>query len=354
MRTDLFDYPLPEERIAQHPPEERDGARLLVVDADGISQDRIRTWPERVPEGALVVLNDTKVFKARVFAERLGTGGRVELLFLHPDGEVPLEQATRFWALGRANKPLRPGTKLDLRGRVVEILEVHAARGLLVESVGEPLIQWLDLHGQVPLPPYVRRAPDAADEGRYQTVFAERAGSAAAPTAGLHVTPQMLTALHEHGIQVARTTLHVGAGTFRPVQVDDLDDHPMHEEWFEVSAELAAAITRTRERKRPVIAVGTTVVRALESAADPEHPRLVRPMRKRTELLIQPGYRFSVVDGLLTNFHAPRSTLLALVSAFAGVERIQSAYRVAFDAGFRFLSYGDAMWLPPPPLDPEP
>jgi S-adenosylmethionine:tRNA ribosyltransferase-isomerase len=201
----------------------------------------------------------------------------------------------------------------------------------------------LEAHGQVPLPPYIERAADGEDVRRYQTVFATHDGSVAAPTAGLHLTQAMLARLRERQLQVHSVTLHVGMGTFRPVSVPDLDQHPMHVESFEVSPELEQAVNGARDEGRPVVAVGTTVVRALESAA--VQGRL-RAGAAHTRLLIQPGYRFQVVDALLTNFHAPRSTLLALVSAFAGLETIRNAYRTALDAEYRFLSYGDAMWLP--------
>jgi S-adenosylmethionine:tRNA ribosyltransferase-isomerase len=201
-------------------------------------------------------------------------------------------------------------------------------------------------HGLVPLPPYIRRAAGEEDIERYQTVFADQLGSAAAPTAGLHLTPEMLEALRGRGVELAFTTLHVGAGTFMPVRVDDLDQHPMHTERYTVSVALSDAVARARARAAAVVAVGTTVVRALESAADPRVTGLVQPRSELTRLLIQPGYRFRVVDALLTNFHAPRSTLLALVSAFAGRLRLAAAYSSALEQGYRFLSYGDAMWLP--------
>jgi S-adenosylmethionine:tRNA ribosyltransferase-isomerase len=217
------------------------------------------------------------------------------------------------------------------------VVRVRAAEG--VEAL-------LEQHGALPLPPYLGRPADEQDSVRYQTVFARTPGSAAAPTAGLHLSERMLEALRERSVTVRTLTLEVGAGTFLPVRSDDLDQHPMHSERVSIGAELAEQVRVARERNSPVVAVGTTVVRALESASDPAHAALVRVCSEATRLLIQPGYRFRVVDALLTNFHAPKSTLLALVSAFVGHERCREAYREALAAGYRFLSYGDAMWLP--------
>jgi S-adenosylmethionine:tRNA ribosyltransferase-isomerase len=203
-------------------------------------------------------------------------------------------------------------------------------------------------HGHVPVPPYIRRADDEADVERYQTVYARTPGAIAAPTAGLHLTDEMLAELRSRGIKLGYLTLHVGLGTFQPVTALDLDDHPMHDEWMHIPIDLALAIGDARTRGAPVVAVGTTVVRALEAAADPEREGHVVATQRKTNLLLQPGHRFRVVDALLTNFHLPRSTLLALVSAFAGRERMLGAYREAVNAGYRFFSYGDAMWIPRP------
>lgn len=362
MRTDLFDYVLPAERIAQRPTEERDGARLLVLDRGEVSHRAIKEWPELVPPGSLVVLNDSRVLKARLECRKVAGGGKVELLFLQPDsiasrgvrlsaveGQSPKPTVEVWQALGHANRPLRDGTELEVPG-----LEREAARlrvigrleqGVLLVEVEHAagVLDLLQRVGHVPLPPYVERADDAADVERYQTVFAQHDGSVAAPTAGLHLTQDALQRLQRGDVEVARVTLHVGMGTFRPVSVEDLDQHPMHEELIDVSAEVVEQIATTRAKGRPVVAVGTTVVRALESAAASGE---LRAMRGPTRLLIQPGYEFRVVDALLTNFHAPRSTLLALVSAFAGVDAIRAAYKQALANSYRFLSYGDAMWLP--------
>jgi S-adenosylmethionine:tRNA ribosyltransferase-isomerase len=343
LKTALFDYVLPEHLIAVRPLPERDAARLLVVGAAGISHGAVKDFAELVPEGALVVLNDTRVRHARVLARRRGSGGKVELLLLKALGAVAGRE--QWQALGRANKPLRVGTELEADGldaRIAangELLEVSLAAEGGVEA-------WLARQGHVPIPPYLGRLDEPADAERYQTVFAERLGSVAAPTAGLHLTEAALARLRARGVELATVTLSIGLGTFRPVEVDDLDRHPMHSEEIEVSEPLAARIAAARARGAPVVAVGTTVVRALETVADPAHPGHVRPFSGTTELLIQPGYAFRVVDALLTNFHQPKSTLLALVSAFAGHGRVLEAYALAVREGYRFLSYGDAMWVP--------
>jgi S-adenosylmethionine:tRNA ribosyltransferase-isomerase len=345
LRTALFDYELPESRIARHPLSERDQARLLVLDEGGLQHRRVADLSELIPEGALVVVNDTRVRHARVLAERAGTGGAVELLLLARAAD---ENGAEQWeALGRANKPLRAGARLVAPGFQAEIREV-LGRGLVRVGVrAEGGVEaWLAAHGRVPLPPYLGRVDELEDRERYQTVFADKLGSSAAPTAGLHLSEALLAALGARGVELARVTLSIGLGTFRPVEADDLDQHDMHAEPVEVGTALVDAVARARARKAPVVAIGTTVVRALESAADPTRAGHVAPFRAATRLLIQPGYAFRVVDALLTNFHQPRSTLLALVSAFAGREAVFSAYRAALDAGYRFLSYGDAMWIP--------
>jgi S-adenosylmethionine:tRNA ribosyltransferase-isomerase len=343
LKTALFDYTLPGRSIAVRPLAERDAARLLVVGEHALEHRVVRDFAELVPEGALVVLNDTRVRRARLLAKRRGSGGKIELLLLE---RLAQDGVTERWqALGRANKPLRVGTELEapgLEGRVEaqgELLEVSLAAAGGVEA-------WLERSGHVPIPPYLRRLDEPGDGERYQTVFAEKVGSAAAPTAGLHLTEAALTRLRERGVVVSSLTLAIGLGTFRPVEADDLDRHSMHSETLEVNAALVAAVAAARGRGAPVVAVGTTVVRALETALDPERLGHVRAFSGATRLLIQPGYTFRVVDALLTNFHQPRSTLLALVSAFAGHARVLEAYAVALREGYRFLSYGDAMWLP--------
>ena len=336
MRVDLLDYPLPDEAIAQEPTRDRDGARLLAVDAAGASHRRIRDWVELVPAGSLVVLNDTRVRRSRLEL-RKSTGGKVEFLILDVR---PGEGGTEIWsALGHSNKPMRIGSCFELGPLRLTLVAREPGGTLLLSASGHGDAEaFFEDNGLVPLPPYIRRVAGEHDAERYQTVFADRLGSAAAPTAGLHLTRDMLAALAPQGVEVAFTTLHVGAGTFMPVRTDDLDEHPMHAEYYSVGAALAGAVASARERGARVIAVGTTVVRALESAHDDARPGHVMPRSGVTRLLIQPGYRFRVVDSLLTNFHAPRSTLIALVSAFIGPRRLRAAYALALAERYRFLS----------------
>lgn len=343
MRTELFDYSLPEELIAPYPLPERDGARLCVLGPEEPSEARVRDLPRLVEPGDLLVLNETKVRPARVFCERPRSGsqggGRVEVVFLRQ------LEAGQWEALARANRPLRPGDKLAIVEAGLELtVEKKGEQGTIFLRSTEDVEEALARHGQMPLPPYMRRAAEDLDRSRYQTVFAKEVGSAAAPTAGLHLTPELLSEIEAKGGRVARLVLHVGLGTFRPVSTDDLDDHAMHEEWIRVTAEVSEAVRRTREQGGRVVAIGTTVVRALESLADEQGQ--IAPGERATRLLIQPGYRFRVVDALLTNFHMPKSTLVALVSALGGRERVLAAYEWAIARKFRFLSYGDAMWIP--------
>ena len=345
MRTELFDYNLPPDRIALRPLAERDAAKLLVLSDRGVQHRSVRELGELVPGNALVVVNDTRVLRARLLGQRQPGGGRVEILLLRREGDSG--RAERWQALGRANKPLRSGTRISVGEIEIEVVG-NDAQGLLTVAVhAEPDVEAaLERHGRVPIPPYLAREDDAEDVARYQTVYARHAGSVAAPTAGLHFSHELLEHLQGRGVELGRVTLHVGLGTFKPVAVDDLDEHRMHHEWLNVSPELCAQIARARARGAKVVAVGTTVVRALETARDETRPGHARPYSGDTDLFIRPGYRFHVVDALLTNFHMPKSTLLALVSAFAGVERIRAAYRAALAEGYRFLSYGDAMWIP--------
>ncbi len=323
---------------------------MLVVEQRGCSDDWVRNFCERVEEGSLVVVNDTRVRRARVLGRRRGSGGKVELLLLARVEHWDLGNGAERWsALGRPLRGLRAGTFVDADGLSIRIIEREADGQVTIEvqSVdGSDVETALERHGHVPIPPYLGRPDEQSDAVRYQTVYADRQGSVAAPTAGLHLTERALDVLRERRIEVGRVTLHVGIGTFRPVAVDDLDEHPMHSEWYEVSSELAQRIEAVRTRGGRVIAVGTTAIRALESAADSTRPGQVNRVSEHTRLLIQPGYRFSVVDGFLTNFHQPRSTLLALVAAAIGLDRTREAYQVAMERGYRFLSYGDAMWVP--------
>jgi S-adenosylmethionine:tRNA ribosyltransferase-isomerase len=353
MRVERFDYALPVELIAQTPAVEREQARLLVVPpgTSAVQHRVIADLAEHVAPGTLVVVNDTKVFPARILGTKEGTGGKSEVFLVRKLGDALDEtgRATQRWrALARASKALRPGTRIVKDALVVEF-EGKGDDGLfevrLFTRDGSPLDEARTRAGQVPLPPYIKRDVRPEDEARYQTVFARAEGAVAAPTAGLHLTPALMKRLESRGCEIATCTLHVGLGTFQPVTVDDLDDHPMHSEYFEITRALAAAVARARQRGAPVLAVGTTVVRALESAKDPERPGHVRPCAEETNILIQPGHAFAVVDRMLTNFHLPKSTLLALVCAFAGTERVLDVYAAAVKERYRFFSYGDAMLL---------
>jgi S-adenosylmethionine:tRNA ribosyltransferase-isomerase len=339
MRVDELDYELPPELIAQEPAPTREGARLLVVRADDETHTRISDLPDHIPKGALVVVNDTKVLRARILGAKEGSGGKAEVFLVRRAGADPA-----VWlAMTKASKPMRAGTRV-IAGPLVITIEGRDGDLFVVrlEAAGD-LDAAIRAAGRMPLPPYIKRETTEADEARYQTVFAKHEGAVAAPTAGLHLTDALLAELRARGCEIAACTLHVGLGTFQPVTTEDLDDHPMHSEWFEVTPPLADAVRDARRRGAPVVAIGTTAVRALESAAI--DGGLLRPCAEETRILIQPGYQFRVVDRLLTNFHLPKSTLLALVSAFAGSERIKTAYRAAIDARYRFFSYGDAMLL---------
>jgi S-adenosylmethionine:tRNA ribosyltransferase-isomerase len=360
MRVDAFHYELPEELIAQEPAEEREQARLMVLPPAGpIDHRHVRDLVELIPGGALVVVNDTRVIPARLLAHKK-TGGRAEVLLVRRVGSQALagSGSAQVWrALGKASKGLKAGAELDVRPRQgegavqlrVRVLGRAAEDGLLEVALwtpdGRPVDEAIRQAGHVPLPPYIRREDRPGDVARYQTVYARHDGAVAAPTAGLHLSEALLDGIAARGCTIASVTLHVGPGTFQPVEVHDLDTHAMHAERCIVPGATVDAIASARARGAPVIAVGTTSVRALESAADPAHPGHVVSCDADTRLLIQPGYTWRVVDGLLTNFHLPRSTLLALVCAFAGHARVLDAYAAAVHAGYRFFSYGDAMFL---------
>jgi len=337
-RTD-FSYELPEELIAQQPLAERSASRLLTLDgASGAVADRhIRELPELVAPGDLLVFNDTRVIPARLYALK-DSGGKVELLLERPlDGACALVHA-------RASKPLRPAMLLQSRGGAIRILEKRG--DLWAVELPEAALGFFERYGQMPLPPYIRREPDAADVTRYQSVFARKRGAVAAPTASLHFDNELLAALEARGVQRAFVTLHVGAGTFQPVRTEAVGAHVMHAEFVEVGAEAVVAVAAARARGARVIAIGTTVVRALESAAG---RGVLAPYIGDSSLFIVPGFRFRVVDAMVTNFHLPESTLLMLVSAFAGREAVLAAYRHAVAGQYRFFSYGDAMFLTPTP-----
>ena len=339
MRRTDFTYELPPELIAQQPLAERSASRLLTLDgATGALADRqIRELPELVSPGDLLIFNDTKVIPARLFAIK-ESGGKVEMLL-----ERPLDTHTAL-VHARASKPLRPAMELQSRGGIIKIVEKRG--DLWVVELPEAALPFFERYGQMPLPPYIRREPDATDSSRYQSVFARKHGAVAAPTASLHFDQPLLAALTERGVQTTFVTLHVGAGTFQPVRTDAVGAHVMHAEFVEVSEAACAAVAAARARGGRVIAVGTTVVRALESAAG---AGTLVPYIGDSSLFIVPGFRFRVVDAMLTNFHLPESTLLMLVSAFAGREEVLAAYRHAVASQYRFFSYGDAMFVTPHP-----
>ena len=340
---DDFDYALPPELIAQHPAAERSASRLL--DGRGaMPVDRVfRDLPSLLDAGDLLVFNDTRVIKARLFGRKAESGGAVQALIerVLPEREV-LTQL-------RASKPARAGSVIRFADAFdAEVLGRGGPDGSLfrLRFPSDPLVL-LDAHGHVPLPPYITRADRHGDESddarRYQTVFAAKPGAVAAPTAALHFDEPLLAALAARGVQSARVTLHVGAGTFQPVRESRLEDHRMHSEWVEVDAACVAAVQAARERGARVVAVGTTSVRALESAA--RATGTLEALRGETDIFITPGFEFRVVDALVTNFHLPRSTLLMLVSALAGHAQVMALYRHAVEVRYRFFSYGDAMLL---------
>lgn len=350
MRTTLFDYHLPPERIAQVPAEPRDAARLLVLARDHLDlrHKTVRDLPELLAPGDLLVLNDTKVLPARLMG-RKPTGGRVEVFLIEKVGDAAPGEDWNV-LIGASHAP-REGMPLWLPGGFeVDILEGPGEGGeALVRFRGPgPVRALAEEHGLPPLPPYIRREPMdprwALDRERYQTIFARAEGALAAPTAGLHFTSETLNALRVKGVGVEWVTLHVGLGTFQPVRAEETQDIVLHEERYRVPGATSRAIAACRARGGRVVAVGTTVTRALESRPG-AGARIPEPGEGTTHLFIGPGFEFQYVDGLLTNFHLPRSSLLMLVAAFAGRERILEAYRVAVDRGYRFYSYGDAMLI---------
>lgn len=332
-----WDYDLPAERIASRPVEPRDAARLLCLarGAGAGSHRRVADLPTQLRAGDLLVANDTRVMAARLRGRRR-TGGAVELLLLAP-GPGPVE------ALARPARRLKVGEELLLEGGDRACIRERRGRSLVVE-LSRPPVEVMRDQGELPLPPYLGRMADAQDAERYQTPFAGPLGAAAAPTAGLHFSEELLGRLREAGVGLGTLTLHVGVGTFRPLVEEDLLRGELHAEHFEVDVPLVEAIRRTRAKRGRVIAIGTTSARALESAT-PEGARIPEPCTGKTTLFIRPPYRFRCIDGLLTNFHLPRSSLLMLVAALIGRERLLAAYDEAVARGYRFYSYGDAMLL---------
>jgi S-adenosylmethionine:tRNA ribosyltransferase-isomerase len=333
MRLEDFDYDLPARLIAQHPALHRDESRLLHLRSDGVARLTFADFPSLLRSGDLLVLNDTRVIKARLYGEK-DSGGRAEILVER------IESDTMALCQVRVSKALHPGRTIAVDGHELRVIE-RCGEFCRLAFPGT-VTDVLEALGEVPLPPYITRVAAEADLERYQTVYGDRPGSVAAPTAGLHFTEAMLAGLPERGVEIARVTLHVGAGTFQPVRAQNVAEHHMHRERYEVPAAAAAALSCCRERGGRVVAVGTTVVRTLESAA---RCGSVTAGQGETDLFITPGFRFQVVDALLTNFHLPRSTLLMLVCAFGGYRRVMAAYRAAVVEGYRFFSYGDAMFL---------
>lgn len=340
MKVSDFDYELPEQLIAQAPVTPRDASRLLVLPVEGrVAHRAFADLPRLLRAGDLVIFNDTRVIPARLVGHKADTGGKAELLLIEPNGG---EMGPRWRAMGQATRAFKPGARLQF-GALEATVEAALGDGfydVLLDREGAELEAALARVGRVPLPPYIRRDAGVDDAERYQTIFARSPGSAAAPTAGLHFTPAVLEALEARGVDRAAVTLHVGPGTFLPFRAESLDEHRMHEERYEVPEATVRAFEACRRRGGRVVAVGTTALRTLESAFS--GGRLAAGAG-RTSLFVRPGYRFRTVDLLVTNFHLPRTTLLVLVCAFGGRERVLSAYREAVREKYRFFSYGDAV-----------
>ncbi len=358
MRVDLFDFHLPEERIALRPASPRDAARLLVVEPpDDLRDKRVGDLPDLLEPGDALVVNDTRVIPARLEGIRVrgDAVARIEATLIAREG------SNRWRALARPAKRLDVGERIRfgeasesmaclLAALDAEVVEKHEGEVLLDFALDGPALEEaIERLGHMPLPPYIagRRPEDARDQGDYQTVFAREPGAVAAPTAGLHFTPELVAAMEARGVAIHRVTLHVGAGTFLPVKADDTADHRMHSEWGRVSIETADALNEARRRGGRIVAAGTTSLRILESAAGEDGA--IAPFSGETSIFITPGHRFRAVDRLLTNFHLPRSTLFMLVAAFSGLETIRRAYAHAIEKEYRFYSYGDACLLSPAP-----
>jgi len=348
-----LDFDLPPELIAQTPPDARDGGRMLVLDQEtgAVSHSKVEKLPHAL-KPSLFVVNDTRVLPARIYTTK-PTGGRIELLLVERlSSKTSDEKQTELWsALARGTKTLRLGMTLQVvmpggeRTEMTATVRALREGGVVELALESPNVRAsIQAAGSMPLPPYIKRDVQASDRERYQTVFAADEGSVAAPTAGLHFTSELLAAMGSAGHQVAKITLHVGPGTFAPLRTDALEDHVMHEEAFVLPQETAEAIARAKAERRPVVAVGSTVTRVLESQAIEGG---VRAGAGRTDIFLYPPYQFRVIDALFTNFHLPRSTLLALVMAFGGTEAVRAAYAAAVRERYRFFSYGDAMLVLP-------
>jgi len=339
MQLSDFQFELPDELIAQTPLEARTASRLLVQNGAQRSHLHFTDLPSQLREGDLLVFNDTRVIPARLFGNKL-TGGKLELLVER------VVDSNRILTKIKAGKAMKTGTRFEIAGTIATVLgrEADLFKVEFELSDSADIASFIDKHGQVPLPPYIQRQPDADDLHRYQTVYARQPGAVAAPTAGLHFDQPLLDELKALGVQQSYITLHVGAGTFMPVRVDDIRQHTMHAERVEVSADTVDAVQRTKKNGGRVVAVGTTSVRALESASQ---NGAIQPYNDDTRLFVTPGYRFNAVDAMITNFHLPESTLIMLVSAFGGSSNTLNAYREAVQQRYRFFSYGDAMLVWP-------
>jgi len=342
MNVSDFFYELPDELIAQFPPANRADSRLLkVMQGRSFEESGFASIVDEFRDGDLLVLNDTKVIPARVYAKK-DTGGKLEILLERITGEHS------FLAQIRSSKSPKIGQTIIADQDNATYIKVIGRQGQFFEleiKQDGSLFDWFERVGHMPLPPYIERADEGSDQDRYQTVFAQQQGAVAAPTAGLHYDEDLLDLIRQKGVKIETITLHVGAGTYQPVRVDDVNDHQMHSEYVEVSQRVCAEIIKTKRDGGRVIAVGTTVVRSLETAAKESKSDLIQRFSGDTEIFIYPGFEFKIVDLLQTNFHLSESTLLMLVSAFAGYEKIMSAYQYAIDERFRFFSYGDAMLL---------
>lgn len=345
MKVSDFDYDLPTELIAQYPAPKREDARLMVLDrkTGKIEHAFFPSIVEYLREGDVLVLNETKVFPARLYGKRTDTGGKLEVFLLNEKEPNIWEALVRpgrrareglFILFGNGELKARIGKNTDTGGRIIEFFTENNERSVW-DAISEI--------GEIPLPPYIKRPADQSDKERYQTVYARSIGSVAAPTAGLHFTKELLNRIENKGVRLAYVLLHVGIGTFRPVNVENVEEHKMHAEFWMLREPEAALINKTRQKGGRVIAVGTTTVRVLESAADADGK--VKAGKGWTSLFIYPGYQFHAVDALITNFHLPRSTLLMLICAFAGKEFVINAYKEAVERKYRFFSYGDAMLI---------
>jgi len=351
MKTEEFDYHLPKELIAQSPIEPRDASRLMVLDrkTEAIEHKTFRSLTDYLAAGDVLICNDSRVIPARLFGRKVPTGGKVELLLVAKRGE-------QVWEVLTKRRKVRVGTRVELNHdegeRLVGEVVGQAGEGARLMEFEVPIEPLLDELGVVPLPPYIHEPLEEPE--RYQTIYARVRGSVAAPTAGLHFTPQLVKKLEAKGVEFAFVTLHIGLDTFRPVRTENVEDHPMHSEYCQLSPEVAEQVNRAKAEGRRVIAVGTTSVRVLETAAHDLRPEIcdlrpetcdLRPFTGWTDLFIYPGYQFHTVDALITNFHLPRSTLLMLVAAFTGKELLDRAYREAIQRRYRFYSFGDVMLI---------